>query len=192
MKGKINIGEKLRGKKILDKIELSNGWILVKTEDTKSAKDFKVKTITAISPRIRYYTPKHAHFVIDLYGKYCQDEMKAKEVFNAIIEIWRGKDLNEVLSNYNEKVKNLKGYTLEYILCALRWILEQEDINFTGRPEERQKKIDEILKKLGIKAPENRKGSELAIFLLGEIILGKHPVEALLNANLDIKPIRLK
>ena len=56
---KIEIGEKIRGKKILEKIELNNGWIIIKTENKKSEKDFKVKTIYQTKPRIKYYTPKH-------------------------------------------------------------------------------------------------------------------------------------
>ena len=36
----------------------------------------------------------------------------------------------------------------------------------------------------------NREGSQLAISLFCDILLGVHPVEALLAANLDIIPIR--
>jgi hypothetical protein len=187
---KIEIGEKIRGKKILEKIELNNGWIIIKTENKKSEKDFKVKTIYRTEPRIKYYTPKHAHFAIDLYGKICNNKEKAKMVFDAIIKIWHRKPVEKVLAEYKEKVKNLPGYDLEYILYALNWILEQEDINFKGRPLERQKELDEIFEKLKIKVPENREGSELAISLLGNIVLDFHPVEALLKANLDVLPIK--
>ena len=79
---------------------------------------------------------------------------------------------------------------MEYVLWALKWILEQEDINFTGRPEKKQKELDEICKRLRIRVPKNRKGSQLAICVLGDIILGTHPVEALLKANLDVRPRR--
>jgi hypothetical protein len=187
---KIEIGEKIRGKKILEKIELNNGWIIIKTENKKSEKDFKVKTIYRTEPRIKYYTPKHAHFAIDLYGKICNNKEKAKMVFDAIIKIWHRETVEKVLAEYKEKVKNLPGYDLEYILYALNWILEQEDINFKGRPPERQKELDEIFEKLKIKVPENREGSQLAISLLGNIVLDFHPVEALLKANLDVLPIK--
>jgi hypothetical protein len=187
---KIEIGEKIRGKKILEKIELNNGWIIIKTENKKSEKDFKVKTIYRTEPRIKYYTPKHAHFAIDLYGKICNNKEKAKMVFDAIIKIWHRETVEKVLAEYKEKVKNLPGYDLEYILYALNWILEQEDINFKGRPPERQKELDEIFDKLKIKVPENREGSQLAISLLGNIVLDFHPVEALLKANLDVLPIK--
>jgi hypothetical protein len=80
----IQVGEYLgRGKykkKILEIISLSNGWILVKTENSKSTKDFKVRTITDANSG-KFYTPKHAHFVIDLFGKLCQNKEKAKKNF---------------------------------------------------------------------------------------------------------------
>ena len=186
---KIEIGEKIRGKKILAKIELNNGWIIIKTENKKSEKDFKVKTIYQTEP-LKYYTPKHAHFAIDLYGKICNNKEKAKKVFEAIIKIWQGEAVKEVLKKYEKEVKNLPGYDLEYILYALNWILEQEDINFRSRPKKRQKELDEIFEKLKIKVPENREGSQLAISLLGNIVLGFHPVEALLKSNLDVLPIK--
>lgn len=185
----LKIGEKYRGKKILDIINLKTGWTLIKTENQKSKKDFKVKTIYQKEP-VRAFTPKHAHFAIDLYGKYCFDKEKANLVFKAIIDIWNNKEVEEVLKEYEKKVKGLPGYDLEYILYALKWILEQEDINFKGRPEERQKELNEIFEKLKINVPQNRKGSELAISLLGNIILGLHPVEALLKANIDVLPIK--
>lgn len=186
---KIEIGEKIRGKKILAKIELNNGWIIIKTENKKSEKDFKVKTIYQTEP-LKYYTPKHAHFAIDLYGKICNNKEKAKKVFEAIIKIWQGEAVKEVLKKYEKEVKNLPGYDLEYILYALNWILEQEDINFRSRPKKRQKELDEIFEELKIKVPKDREGSQLAISLLGNIVLGFHPVEALLKSNLDVLPIK--
>jgi len=59
---KLEIGEKFRGKKIKDIIKLSNGWYILKTENTKSAEDFKVKTIFSLKP-LRSITPKHAHLL---------------------------------------------------------------------------------------------------------------------------------
>jgi hypothetical protein len=46
------------------------------------------------------------------------------------------------------------------------------------------------LKRLKIKTPPGREGSQLAIALLFDVFLGTHPVEALLKANLDIRPKR--
>jgi hypothetical protein len=189
----MQVGEYLgRGKsrkRILEIINLSNGWILVKTENSKSSKDFKVRTIIdTIS--VKYYTPKHAHFVIDFFGKLCQDRVKAKEVFDAIIKMWQGKDVKTVLKDHKDKAEGLVGYDLEYILYALKWIFEQEDVNFNGRPQKLQEKINEKLNKLGISTPTYREGSQLAISLFCDILLGVHPVEALLAANLDIIPIR--
>ena len=119
---------------------------------------------------------------------YAAIKKKAMKVFNAIIEVWNNRSPEEVLQRYKEQVKGLPGYDLEYILYALRWILEQEDINFVGRPENKQKQISEILQKQGVITPEGRKGSELAISLFCDIANGTHPVEAFMKANLDVLP----
>lgn len=187
---RLRIGGKFRKKKILDLVKLSNGWIIIKTENKKSERDFKVRTIYQLYPRIRSYTPKHAHFAIDLYGKLCADRQKAFDVFSAIIDIWNRKPIDDVLKRYSSRVTGLPGYSLEYILYALNWIFEQEDINFKGRPKEKQEELDETLKRLDITPPPNRLGSELAISLLCNIILGQHPVDALLKANLDVLPMK--
>jgi hypothetical protein len=187
----IKVGEYLEKgrnkKKILEIIPLSNGWILAKTENSKSLKDFKVRTIIDVESR-KFYTPKHAHFVIDFYGKLCQDRKAAEKLFNAIIEVWQGKEVKKVISKYKNQVYHLVGYKLDYILYALKWILEQEDINFKGRPEKLQQKLNEKFMSIKIKTPKNRKGSQLAISLFCDVLNGIHPVEALLNANLDIIP----
>lgn len=187
---KLLVGGTLRGKRIREIIELSNGWYLVKTDNTKSLRDFKVRTVWRLRPRIRYFTPKHAHFAIDFYGKLCADKEKAMKVFRAIIEVWHNKSVEEVLKKYQSDVATMPGYDLEYILYALKWILEQEDINFRGRPESKQKQLDEILKKVDVETPVGREGSELAISLLCDIASGTHPVDALLRANLDVVPRR--
>jgi len=183
----LKVGERFRGKEIKEIVKLSNGWYIVKTENSKSLKDFKVKTIFSLQP-LRSITPKHAHFAIDFYGKLCSNKEKAMKVFNAIIEVWNNRPPEEVLRKYKEQVKGLPGYDLEYILYALKWILEQEDINFVGRPENKQKQISEILQKQGVITPEGRKGSELAISLFCDIANGTHPVEAFMKANLDVLP----
>jgi len=187
----INVGDYWgRGrfrKQIREIRQLSNGWYLIKTENAKSKQDFKVKVVFALEPQ-RSMTPKHAHFLIDFYGKLCADGVKARNVLNAICEVWQDREPDEVLSRYAEGCKGLPGYPLEYILNALNWILEQEDINFTSRPERKQRELDEICVKQGIIAPVNRKGSQLAISLFCDVANGTHPVEALLKANLDISP----
>ncbi len=174
-------------KQIKEIRRLSNGWYLIKTENAKSKQDFKVKVVFALEPQ-HSMTPKHAHFLIDFYGKLCADEAKAKNVLNAIYKVWQGEGPDEVLSRYAEECKGLPGYPLEYILNALNWILEQEDINFTSRPEKKQRELDEICAKQGIRTPVNRKGSQLAISLFCDVAGGTHPVEALIKANLDISP----
>ncbi len=174
-------------KKILDKIELPNGWILIKTENKKSEKDFKVRTITNVE-KMKYYTPKHAHFAIDFYGKYCQNKEKAKYLFNAIIEVWQGGNPDEIIEKYKDKVKGLIGYEIEYILYALNWILEQENVNFKGRDVKLQEELDKKFKNMNIEVPEKNKGSQLAISLFIDILNGIHPVEAFLSARLDVIP----
>jgi len=152
------IGDKIRGKEIYDLVILSNGWIVLKTEDSISPNDFRVRTIYQHTPRERSYIPKHAHFAVDFYGKVCSNKNLAMTVFQAIIDIWNGKTVKSVLKKYGEKSSKLPGYTLEYILYALRWILEQEDINFWGRTAKKQLELDGMLNQLNVKAPP---GSDL-------------------------------
>jgi hypothetical protein len=181
------IGRGASKRKILEIIKLSNGWELAKTKDGKSNKDFKVRTI--YNPALkRFYTPKHAHFAIDLYGKICQDKERARYVLQAIADVWHGKNVEEVIEEYAPQTEGLAGYRLDYILYGLRWILEQEDINFHGRPDKLQLLLDEKCKKMGVSVPKNRAGSQLAISLLCDVANGVHPVEALLAAGLDIFP----
>ncbi|MDI6890507.1 MAG: hypothetical protein QMC83_06125 [Thermodesulfovibrionales bacterium] len=184
----IRIGDKWRGKIIREVINLSNGWIVIKTDNKKSTRDFKVKTITSFKPR-RSFTPKHAHFAIDFYGKLCADIWKTLNLLKAIVEVWYEKPIERVIKRYKNKTTGLPGYNLEYILYALKWILEQEDINFKGRPDEKQKELDDICKKQKVRPVPERKGSQLAISLLCDISNSTHPVDALLKANLDVKPL---
>ncbi|MEN3045588.1 MAG: hypothetical protein ABDH49_01175 [Candidatus Hydrothermales bacterium] len=138
---------------------------------------------------MRFYTPKHAHFAIDFYRKLCNNPQKAERVFKAIIEVWHGTEVKTILNKYYKETKGLVGYDLDYILYdALKWILEQEDINFQGRPEKLQQKLDQKLKLVNVTVPKNREGSQLAISLFCDILKGVNPVEALLSANLDIVP----
>lgn len=122
-------------KKIIDVKNLSNGWILLKTENSKSEKDFKVKVVFSTKPPSSM-TPKHAHFLIDFYGKLCANKEKAKKVLDGIYEMWKGGNIEDILNSLKNNSLDLPGYPLEYILYALNWILEQEDINFKGRPNE--------------------------------------------------------
>jgi hypothetical protein len=186
----LEIGMCLRKKEIRDIVQLSNGWYIVKTENGKSAKDFRVKTVFTITPRARYLTPKHAHFVIDFYGKLCANKEKAAKILEAIIDIWNKKPVTIVLDKYKEVAEELPGYKLEYILYALNWILDQEDVNFTGRPEKRQAEIDDIFHRCNVTPPSERKGSQLAMSLFCNVFLGLHPVDAFIKANLDVLPVK--
>ena len=174
-------------KRIREVVELSNGWYLLKTDDSKSARDFKVKVVFSLKPS-RSMTPKHAHFAIDFYGKLCKDKNKALQVLEAIQKVWEGRDVAKILNEYESKTSGLPGYPLEYILYALRWILEQEDLNFTSRPAKKQEDLASICRQQDIALLPNRKGSHLAMSLLCDICNGTHPVEALLKGNLDIRP----
>lgn len=183
-------GGRFRGKEIFDMVKLANGWIILKTENSKSARDFRVRTVYQLSPTVRSYTPKHAHFAIDFYGKVCADKVAAINVFQALVDVWNRESVDGVISRYEEGVARLPGYSLEYILYALNWILEQEDVNFTDRPQKRQQELDEALTQFGITAPAGRLGSELAISLFCDIALGRHPVDAFIKANLDVLPVK--
>jgi hypothetical protein len=68
--------------------------------------------------------------------------------------------------------------------------LEQEDVNFRGRPPDRQRELDEVLNRLDIATPQGREGSQLAISLFCNIALGQHPVDAFIRANLDVLPVK--
>lgn len=186
----IVVGGRVRGKEIRDVIQLSNGWLLIKTEDGKSSKDFRVKLITQTSPRIRSVTPKHAHFLIDYYGKKCASEPKAEKLFRGIIEVWKGRAPSVVLAEVGSELEGLPGYPPEYILNALGWILDQEDINYTGRPEAKQTELDATLRKAGVEPLSGRQGSELAVSLFCNVALGLHPVEAFLKAQIDVIPVK--
>lgn len=130
------------GKRILDVRPLSNGWVLVKTENSKSPRDFRVRAVYQQHP-LRYYTPKHAHFAIDLYGKWCADRQKACKVFQAIADVWwQRQPIAQVFAQYKAATQGLPGYDLEYILNAREWILEQEDVNFKNRSPGLQKRLD--------------------------------------------------
>src|SRR3989442_687190 len=164
------VGLQFRKKKIRDVQALSNGWYVIKTDDSKSPKDFRVKVIYQIRPRKKSRTPKHAHFAIDLYGKLCTDKQGGTNVFKAITQVWHGKSVPDALNEFGPSTTGLAGYSLEYILHALNWILEQEDINYTTRPAEKQRELDNILGKLNLKVPTGRLGSELAVSLLCSIV----------------------
>jgi hypothetical protein len=185
---KVKVGDMVREgskrKRVLDIIDLSNGWQIVKTENEKSPRDFKVKIINPEHPQ--GLTIKHAHFAIDFYGKICQDREKALKILEAISKIWQGTNVEEVVDEYEPQTSGLVGYSLEYILYSLNWILEQEDVNFTGRSSEKQEELDRKIERQGIKTPEGRRGSQLAIALFCDIASGIHPVEAFYSAGLKI------
>ena len=183
----MKVGSKIRNKEIKDLIKLKNGWILLKTENGKSEEDFRVRLVLSTAP-LHSLVPKHAHFAIDLFGKWCQSKEGAMSVLQAIYEVWSRVPVKDVLNKYESTTSGLVGYPLEYILYALNWIFEQEDINFNGRPQKKQQELDSVLGRFSFSVPKGRYGSELAMSLLCNIVSGMHPVDALLAANLDVIP----
>ncbi len=181
-----------RGKKVIKEIiSLSNGWFLLKTTNGKGPGDFRVRTVYQTSPTVRYVTPKHAHFVIDFYGKLNANEPDAMKLFDAIVEVWKGSAVATVLQGLRAGIGRLPGYDPEYILYALNWILQQEDINYrVTRPPRKQEEINEILGKSGVPVLENRAGSQLAMSLICNVAQGTHPVEAFIKASLDVLPVK--
>jgi hypothetical protein len=177
-----------RFRKIIREVHrLSNGWYLIKTDNSKSSNDFKVKVIFSTEPS-HSMTPKHAHFVIDLYGKLCYNQDRALRVMQAIYDVWKGEGMKQTLAKYGSDAAGLPGYPIEYILYAMAWILDQEDVNFTSRPGKKQMELEEICKKQKVNLLPGRMGSHLAIGVFCDVCNGTHPVEALLKANLDIIP----
>jgi len=59
-----------------------------------------------------------------------------------------------------------------------------------GRPDSRQREIDEIFQKCNVTPPSDRPGSQLAMSLFCNVALGLHPVEAFIRANLDVLPVK--
>ncbi|MHA1238999.1 MAG: hypothetical protein ACTSSJ_07200 [Candidatus Odinarchaeia archaeon] len=150
-----------RGKKILMKKQLSDGTWIFTVKGKKGKEDFIVK---AQLPSGTIITPKHAHFVIDLYGKICYDKNGAKDVFNAIEKVFGGISADKVLKDIKVK-KSLPGYSLEYTLNCLELIFKQEDVNYP---------------------PPEYKGRKLAFDMLKDVFNGVHPVEAMIKAGLRI------
>lgn len=132
--------------------------VLLKTENHKSPNDFLVRTVFSVHPS-RSTTPKHAHFAIDFYGNLCADRSKALAVLEAIRRVWSGQDPKEVLEAFEEKSSGLPGYPLEYILYALRWIMDQEDVNVRARPQKAQQRLDQMFTAYGWIVPKGREAS---------------------------------
>jgi hypothetical protein len=179
--------------KILETHKLSDGRVILKVKNRKGEGDFRV---AVFDPRAgRRFTPKHAHFAIDIFGKLCRDEKLTCRLLEAIGEIYRGSDAGSVLrglnSNTRLELEKLPGYKIDYILQCLEFIFEQEDVNFDrylksqgGRlPDLRQSFLDRKLASY----EEVTKGRFLAWWLFRRIVKDKiHPVEAMQEARLRI------
>jgi len=146
--------------------KLPDGTIIYTEKGRKSTGDFIVRAMLPSGKRI---TPKHAHFVIDLYGKLCADRKKTLELFELITRVYNGEEAEDVINSVSQQklsdLNKLPGYTTEYILYCLQLIFEQEDINYP-KPE--------------------YEGRDRAYKMLKKIVEGKHPVEAMIEAGLRI------
>jgi hypothetical protein len=184
-------GEKWYGNEVLDIIDLSaEEWKIYRVDGDKSENDFVVKVINPDHPRgIKI---KHAHFAIDFFGKLMQDRESALVLFEGIIDIWHGRKPEAVLEEVLPEVNHLNGYDIDFILYTMKWILEQEDINYTpeNRSTTKQEEIDEMLYEMDVESPDEREGSQLAISLFSDIAAGQHPVEAFYRVGLDVVSLR--
>ena len=158
--------------KILSIVELSDGRLILKVRNKKGAGDFVIKIFNPLAgKRGRLFTPKHAHFAIDFYGKFCANRELARELLSEVGKVYRkektAKEIVEELrkSERFKAFQGLPGYDPEYILQCLELIFEQEDVNY----------------------PPPKKGRALAWQLLEDIVINEmHPVEAMLRSGLRI------
>lgn len=184
----VEVGDTSSGDEILEVLHLSDNQTLIRTEGDLSAEDFRVKLINEHHPR--GVTVKHAHFAIDFFGKLQYDPEIGERLLDSLVEIWHGKDVVDAIKEWERHHggEELPGYNLDYVLHAMAWILEQEDINYDpdARSQSKQREIDEILDQQDVDTPAGRNGSELAISLFCDIANGTHPVEAFYRVNLRI------
>ena len=85
--------------------------------------------------------------------------------------------------------EQLPGYSVEYVLSALEFIFEQEDVNWNrdmaGKPLPDLRKA--LIRSGSLTEDEAKRGSALAIYLLRRVVRdGVHPVAALLEVGLRI------
>ncbi len=181
-------GQERGDQKVLEILDLSNGWQLSKwtgtkkTKKPKSPNDFVVKVISPDHPL--GFAITHRHFAIDFYGKLCQENNKGLLLLKAMEKLWHSQDADAVLQKYQQQLRGLVGYGLEYFMKSLNWILEQEDINFAGRTPKKQTELDKKIQAHGFTVPQGREGSQLAIAMFCDIASGVHPVEAFYSAGL--------
>lgn len=134
----------------------------------KSLNDFIVQA--KIRGSKRFFTPKHAHFIIDFYGKLCYNKEIAKKVFNTITRVYTGESPEEILKTMSsddiKQINSAPGYSIEYILYALWLIFEQEDVNYPPS--------------------KGYNGRQQAYRMFQDVMNGMHPVVAMKKARLKI------
>jgi len=162
----------IQASKILSIVELSDGRRILKVRNKKGVGDFVIKIFNPFAGKKgRLFTPKHAHFAIDFYGKLCANRELARELFREVEKVYRKeKSAKEVIEELRKSERfqafqSLPGYDPEYILHCLELIFEQEDVNY----------------------PPPKKGRTLAWQLLEDIVINEvHPVDAMLRSGLRI------
>ncbi|USH00039.1 hypothetical protein K1720_00680 [Thermococcus argininiproducens] len=152
---------------IAAEIEINDFKISTKN-GKKSPNDFIIQAKFRGNKRL--FTPKHAHFVIDFYGKLCYNKEIAKKLFNAIKKVYSGESPEKVLTDMNpddiKQINNAPGYPIEYILYTLWLIFEQEDINYPRS--------------------EGYKGRQQPYQMFQDVLNGIHPVNAMKKTGLRI------
>jgi len=148
-------------------IEMRDFKIFTK-KGNKSLNDFIVQA--KIRGSKRFFTPKHAHFIIDFYGKLCYNKEIAKKVFNTITRVYTGESPEEILKTMSsddiKQINSAPGYSIEYILYALWLIFEQEDVNYPPS--------------------KGYNGRQQAYRMFQDVMNGMHPVVAMKKARLKI------
>lgn len=162
-------------KRILEERILSDGRIIRTYPGTKGPKDFILKATSLRTGR--EMTPKHAHFVIDFYGKICSSKKDALLEFELIGRIYQGEKAKGILSSLSTKDKNkiasLPGYNIEYILNCLELIFKQEELNYPSN-------------KINPRTGKYFEGKRFTFGMFEDVVNGTHPVEAMKKKGLRI------
>ncbi|WP_297437900.1 hypothetical protein [Thermococcus sp.] len=148
-------------------IEVNDFKIRASGKGSKSPEDFILR---AKFRGKREFTPKHAHFIIDFYGKLCYSTEVRQSLFKLITRIYLGETPEEVLRKLDPVTLKLlntsPGYPIEYILYALWLLFEIEDINY---PQS-----------------QGKNGRRQPYQMFVDVMNGMHPVNAMKKAGLRI------
>jgi len=148
-------------------IEVNDFRLKVIDKGGKSERDFIIK---AKFRGKREFTPKHAHFLIDFYGKLCYSTEIGQSLFKLITQLYLGKTPDEILSSLDPITRKLlnsaPGYPIEYILYSLWLLFEVEDVNYPPS--------------------QGKNGRKQPYQMFVDVMNGMHPVNAMKKAGLRI------